>query len=237
VSADVIWHDLECGSYVADLPLWRELARDAAGPVLDVGAGTGRVALDLARAGHHVTALDRDPELLAALAERAAGLPVATLVADAAGFDAGTAAFALVAVPMQTIQLLPDREARAGFFASARRALAPGGLVALAIADALESFEDTEMPLPDTGEADGWRYVSQPTAVRRVEGGMQIERLRHTIAPGGGRTTAEDVVVLAAVGAAELEREGAAAGLRALPGRCVEPTDDHVGSRVVLLRG
>ena len=35
---------------------------------------------------------------------------------------------------MQTIQLLPDAAARAGFFASARRAVAPGGLVALAIA-------------------------------------------------------------------------------------------------------
>jgi len=237
VSADVIWHDIECGSYVADLPLWHELARTAAGPVLDVGAGTGRVALDLARAGHRVTALDRDPELLAVLAERAAGLNVDTLVADAAGFDAGDAAFALVAVPMQTIQLLPDAAARAGFFASARRAVAPGGLVALAIAGDLESFENPEMPVPDTGETDGWRYVSQPTAVRRVDGGTRIERLRHAIAPGGDRTVAEDVVVLAAVSAADLEREGAAAGLRPLPGRYVEPTDDHVGSEVVLLRG
>ena len=63
----VAWHDVECGGYRADLPLWRELARAEAGPVLDVGAGTGRVALDLARAGHSVTALDREPELLDAL--------------------------------------------------------------------------------------------------------------------------------------------------------------------------
>ena len=55
-----VWHDVECGGYAADLPLWRELAAREAGPVLDVGAGTGRVALDLARAGHDVTALDRD---------------------------------------------------------------------------------------------------------------------------------------------------------------------------------
>jgi SAM-dependent methyltransferase len=237
VNAAVIWHDIECGSYAADLPLWRELAREAAGPVLDVGAGTGRVALDLARAGYRVTALDRDPELLAALAERAAGLPVDTLVADAAAFDAGEAAFALVAVPMQTIQLLPDVAARAGFFASARRAVAPGGLVALAITDGLESFENPAMPLPDTGEAGGWRYVSQPTAVRLVEGGMRIERLRTTVAPGGERTSAADVVVLAAVSAAELESEAAAAGLEALAPRYVEPTDEHVGSAVVVLRG
>jgi hypothetical protein len=53
-STEVVWHDLECGAYRADLPLWRELAARArfGSPILDVGAGTGRVALDLARAGH-----------------------------------------------------------------------------------------------------------------------------------------------------------------------------------------
>ena len=56
---DVLWHDIECGSYDLDLPLWRELADREGSPVLDVGAGTGRVALDLARRGHEVVALDR----------------------------------------------------------------------------------------------------------------------------------------------------------------------------------
>ncbi|MDQ6751787.1 MAG: hypothetical protein M3Z33_13685, partial [Actinomycetota bacterium] len=67
---DVRWHDLECGAYSADLPLWLELAAGAGGPVLDVGAGTGRVALELARAGHVVTALDSDAGLLCALRGR-----------------------------------------------------------------------------------------------------------------------------------------------------------------------
>ncbi len=53
----VRWHDLECGGYAIDLELWRELAAQAGGPVLDVGAGTGRVALDLARGG---VAVERD---------------------------------------------------------------------------------------------------------------------------------------------------------------------------------
>ena len=39
----VLWHDLECGRYAQDLPLWRELASEARGPVLDLGAGSGRV--------------------------------------------------------------------------------------------------------------------------------------------------------------------------------------------------
>ena len=69
---NAIWHDLECGGYGEDLALWRALAASAGDPVLEVGAGTGRVALTLARAGHRVTALDNDPELVSELTRRVA---------------------------------------------------------------------------------------------------------------------------------------------------------------------
>ena len=111
LSDPAIWHDLECGSYAADLPLWRALADRTGGPVLDVGAGTGRVALDLARRGHEVIALDCDEGLLEALGPRAEGLPVRTLAADARDF-ALDAPVRLCIVPMQTIQLLGGRRGR-----------------------------------------------------------------------------------------------------------------------------
>src|SRR4051812_12173133 len=95
----VIWHDVECGAYAEDLPLWRELAAAAPGPVLDVGAGTGRVALDLAARGIEMVALDADTELLAALRARAAD--VETVTADARAFDLGPRRFGAVIVPMQ----------------------------------------------------------------------------------------------------------------------------------------
>jgi SAM-dependent methyltransferase len=226
----VIWHDLECGAYTADLPLWHELA--AGGSVLDVGAGTGRVALRLARNGCRVTALDRDPILLSVLSDRAAeaGVEIPTVVADAADFDAGDG-FDLVAVPMQTIQLLPER---AGFFTSARRAVKPGGRVALAITAALEPFEGTQLPDPDVAESGGRRFVSQPTAVRVVESGTQIERLRHVIPPG---TTEHNVIVLAAVTAERIAAEGEAAGLTCEAVLTIPATFEHVGSEVVVLRG
>jgi SAM-dependent methyltransferase len=237
----VDWHDVECGAYRADLPVWRELARSEPGPVLDVGAGAGRVALDLARQGHDVTALDHDPELLAALRERAAlaGLSVPTVVADAAGFDLAGRRFGIVVMPMQTIQLLGGASARAGFLASARRHLAPGGVVALAVAEALEGFEDqaAALPLPDVGERDGWRFLSHPVAIREHGAHVRLERIRQTIAPDGSRSADSDVIELARLSAAGLEAEGEAAGLCPEPSRAIPATDAHVGARLVLLRG
>jgi len=246
---EVVWHDAECGSYAADLPLWRSLAGREPGPVLDVGAGTGRVALDLAAGGHAVTALDRDPVLLAALAgrARARGIEVRVVCADAAALDAlDPAAFGLILVPMQTIQLLEDRPA---FLAATRRRLAPGGLLAAALADALEGFtgsgttgtgaaEDAvALPAPDVAVHAGWRFASQPVAVRQDEGGTTIERIRTTLAPDGARTAEPDAIVLAALNAERLEAEGRAAGLVPEPALRVAATEEHVGSEVVLLRG
>ena len=239
--SDVIWHDIECGGYAADLPLWRELARVEAGPVLDVGAGAGRVALELARQGHDVTALDRDAALLAELAARAhaTGLDVRTELADAAGFELAGAPFGLIVVPMQTIQLLPGRAARAAFLASAREHLASGGLVALALSEVLEAFEvDPAAPVPpDRGERDGWRYLSYPVAIRPRGDVVVLERVRQAIAPDGSASTADDTIELTSLSAPGLEAEGAAAGLRIEPRAYIGETDAHLGSTVVMLRG
>ena len=235
-SEHIVWHDVECGAYDADLDLWLALARTAEGPVLDVGAGTGRVTLRLAAAGCRVTALDRDAELLAALQERAsqAGVDVETVVADAAGF-ALPRRFALIIVPMQTIQLLDDRD---GFFASAARALMPDGLVAAAIADALEVFDEiAPLPPPDRGEADGREFLSQPVAVRELPGSVRIERIRQIVAPDGERTSTDDSVELRSVTEEQLAAEAAPHGLVALPPLEVPPTEEYVGSTVVMLRG
>ena len=238
VSAAVMWHDVECGRYAADLPLWQELAAASPPGVLDVGAATGRVALRLAEAGHVVTALDRDEALLGVLAERAraAGLAIRTVVADAAWFDLAGERFGLIAVPMQTLQLLPDAEARGGFYAGARRTLAPGGLVAVAVTTALESFDaGAPLPLPDVGERDGWQFVSQPVAVRAEAGATRIERVRETIDPSGRRSYERDVVRLAQLPPALVAEEAAEHGLHARELRHVPATEDHVGSEVVVL--
>ncbi len=234
----LLWHDLECGGYVEDLPLWRELAAGVDGPVLDVGAGTGRVTLDLARHGTPHVAHDADGELLAEHARRARGLPVETVAADARDFSLGRR-FGLMVVPMQTVQLLGGAEGRARFLSCARAHLARGGVLAAALADALEAFDDqrTEPPLPDIREIDGTLYASRPVAVRHQGERVAIERIRETVDRAGRRTAEGDVVLLDRVDAAALEAEGRAAGLEPLPRRGVPETHEYVGSQVVLLRG
>jgi SAM-dependent methyltransferase len=235
----VVWHDLECGSYARDLDVWRELAAEHGEPILDVGAGTGRVTLDLARRGHAVTALDCDPALLAALAERAGGVPVETVLGDAREFELGRR-FALIIVPMQTIQLLGGAEGRRRFLRRARQHLASGGAVAVAITDTLELFEVSEgicAPLPDICEIAGVVYSSQPTAVRTDGDGFVLERRRETVSTDGSRLVAEDRIRLDAVTASELQREAGEAGLGAAGVVTVPATADYVGSEVVVFRG
>jgi SAM-dependent methyltransferase len=233
-----IWHDIECGGYSEDLEVWRELARHSGGPVLDVGAGTGRVTLDLARAGYPVTALDVCDELLAALRERAAGLDVTTAVADARSFSLD-AIFPLCIVPMQTIQLLGGLDERARFLACARGHLAPEGRLAIALAEDLEPFDVSEAmlgPLPDVREVDGIVYSSRPTAVRVAGEGFVLERVRETVTVDGRLDVEQDVIGLDRLDSDTLEREGAALGLRACDRIEIPPTDEYVGSTVVVFR-
>jgi len=250
-SPQVIWHDLECGSYRADLPLWRELAAACDGPILDIGAGTGRVALDLARAGHSVTALELDPILLGALGERVGELDVETVCADARLFDLHRRDFGLCLVPMQTIQLLGGPTERGRAFKRAHAHLRPGGLMACAILRRLEPFDCAQGeigPAPETVRVGRAVYLSRPTRVALREECVVIERERRVLGPGaadldrgspgpaGAREPERDVIELDRVSAGELEREAIEAGLAPERAREVAPTEDHVGSTVVVLR-
>jgi SAM-dependent methyltransferase len=175
-------------------------------------------------------ALERDAVLAAELARRAAGLPVEVLCADACSF-ALPAVVALAIVPMQTIHLFADREA---FLRCARRALAPGGLLAVALlGDGVEPFE-LELE-PDAVQIDALRYESTPTALRRDGGAVLLERRRSRIAADGSRTAAIDLIRLAACDGATLAAEARTAGFASLESIVIAPTIEHVGSEIVCL--
>jgi SAM-dependent methyltransferase len=231
----VVWHDVECGAYAADLPLWAELAEASAGPILDLGCGSGRVALYLGRRGHTVTGLDIDAGLVASLAERASELPVDASIGDATDFALGEVAFGLIVAPMQLMQLLDGPEGRQLCLARVAAHLAAGGLAAFAIVESMPAPIDAPPPLPDAREVDGWIYSSLPIDARVESGTIRVRRLRQTVSPEGELEEELYDVGLCEMDAATLESEAAGTGLRAAGRRTIPPTDAHVGSTVVLL--
>ena len=74
-------------------------------------------------------------------------------------------------------------------------------------------------------------------AVRERPGAVQIERIRQIVAPGGHRSSEDDVIVLRTLDAERLAEEAAPHGLTAEEPLAIPPTDEHVGSTVVMLRG
>jgi SAM-dependent methyltransferase len=237
-SEAVIWHDVECAAYDVDLPLWRELAEAAGGPVLDIGAGTGRVALDLAARGHDVAALDSDPDLIAELASRARArqMRVAATTADARSFELGRD-FALAIAPMQVAQLFGGPEGRRAAFTCIRRHVRQGGLFAAALADPFEGIPDDEVmpPMPDIREVDNWVYASRPVAVRIERPHAAIDRLRQSVSPQGDVSEWIATIEVDLVTADEVAAEAERCGFARREPRRVPETDDWVGSTIVML--
>jgi SAM-dependent methyltransferase len=243
-SADpaVVWHDVECGGYGGDLRLWEELASERPGPVLELGAGTGRVALHLARRGHRVVAVERDPSLAAELARRAAaaGLELEVIVADARelSLDRG---FELILAAMQFLQLFLDAGERRALLAACRAHLAPRGLLAAAVIEGVpESILPPEpgdsTPLPDVRELEGVVYSSLPLGVSVGAGVMESRRRRERVTAGGEIDAETHVDRLALLDPARVEAEAESVGLRGHRRVEVAATEAHVGSIVLILR-
>jgi SAM-dependent methyltransferase len=229
------WHDVEHGAYDADLPIWRELAEANGGPILDIGSGTGRVAIDLAARGHEVVALDSAPDLLAILAQRAPH--VTTVTADARDFDLGST-FPLVIAPMQLMQILGGRDERLAMLERVHTHLVPGGTFAAALADPDDAApgEHAEPPLPDMLERDGWVFSSLPVSIERRDGRVVVTRRRLSVSPAGDLEEEMAEIAFDLVSTDEFEEEARAVRLTPAERRIVAETLDHIGSTVVVCR-
>jgi SAM-dependent methyltransferase len=147
-----------------DVGFYVEQARAAGGDVLELGCGTGRVLLPMARAGATVTGLDGSSEMLARCRTKLAAEPEpsrarVTLVAgDATDFDLGRT-FRLVVAPFRILQQLVTVEEQLGCVASVARHLEPGGrfvfdvfnpsFAAMTADRSAEREETPEQPLAD----------------------------------------------------------------------------------------
>ncbi|WP_239395525.1 class I SAM-dependent methyltransferase [Frankia sp. CiP3] len=133
------------GTFLAD-PVQIKVLADLAGdgPAVEIGSGTGRVALPLARVGVPVVGIDASGEMTRQLHRSAVaeGLAVTAVEADAAAFTVADPVPLVYAV-FNTFFLLADRDVQARFLAQAAKALGDGGALVL------ETFVPRPGRLPD----------------------------------------------------------------------------------------
>jgi SAM-dependent methyltransferase len=126
------YYDLELGDYQEDVPLYHNLARRTEMPVLELGVGTGRVAIPLAKSGHSVVGIDSSDAMLAVArrkAGRGRGAPQ-LLLSEMTGFSFDMS-FGLIFCALGGFLHLNSQQGQLDTLGRAREHLAPGGLLAL----------------------------------------------------------------------------------------------------------
>ncbi len=126
--ADV--YDQWASDMTADVPFYVSEAVAVGGPVLEVGVGTGRVAVAIARTGVDVVGIDNSPSMLARAADRVAAAPldgsVELIEADMRDFDLGRE-FPLAILPYRVLAHALTSDEQLATLRAVRRHLSPGG--------------------------------------------------------------------------------------------------------------
>ena len=210
-----------------DAAFYLDMARRTGGPVLELGCGTGRVLLPIARAEIPIVGVDGSRLMLDRCRERLASEApdvqerVELHLMDAAALNLGRR-FPLITAPFRVLQQLTSTEHQLQFLASVVRHLAPGGwfvfdvfnpnFAALA-ADRTRESVDT----PDFVHEDGrtLRRAFRVPRVRWLDQTMETELIYYVTDPGKPTGRFVQALELRWYTLVELEHLLARAGLRA----------------------
>lgn len=146
-------YDLAYGDYVDDIDFYENLARATDGPVLELGVGTGRVAIPLALAGYDVVGTDRSEAMLARARENLAAArlrrgSLELVLADMTAFELGRR-FGFAFIAANTFQHLLTTLDQRACLGSLARHLAPDSLLAISVSSPTSvSWDDAGAPSP-----------------------------------------------------------------------------------------
>lgn len=181
-----------------DVAFYVEAARQAGGPVLEIGCGTGRVLIPTARAGIEIVGLDLSPHMLAVCRSRLAEEPAPVrsrahvTEGDMRSFDLGRA-FRLITIPFRPFQHLTTVEDQLACLAGARRHLVEGGVLIFDLFNpSLDALVNTPIgeeirEEPEFSTPDGRRVIrsSKVKARDRAEQVNQLELIYDVTHPDG----------------------------------------------------
>jgi ubiquinone/menaquinone biosynthesis C-methylase UbiE len=118
-----------------DAAFYRQMAHRAGGPVLELGCGTGRVLLPIARDGIGCVGLDASPAMLEILRAKAPPPNLELVLGRMEQFDFGERRFSLITMPFRAMSHLHDVETQLAALDCIRRHLAPSGVFAFDVFD------------------------------------------------------------------------------------------------------
>jgi SAM-dependent methyltransferase len=154
-----------------DLPFWRRLLVRERAPVLELGCGTGRLIVPLARDGVRMTGIDRSTPMLERARNRARRLPRSRRPRLARGdirhLPFPSACFGVVMAPYGLLQSLIDDADLSSAMTEIARVLRPGGLLGVDLVPDLASWPEYERRVSLTGRAAGGATVTLIESVRR----------------------------------------------------------------------
>ena len=164
------FYDLEYGHKENDLDFYLDMAETFGAPVLEIGVGTGRVALDLSRNGFEVWGIDNSPEMLKAARQKVAELSkeeqarIVLQEADMRDFDLQQN-FPLCVIPFRAFLHNLSMDDQLATLEHIRHHLTPIGFLAL----------DLFVPLYDVMSQTTWRDRVEPHELAEDQSGVAID--------------------------------------------------------------
>lgn len=160
-----------------DVPFWRDIALQTRGPVLELGCGTGRISLPLARAGVSLVGIDRSPAMLERAAKRLAASRrqqgnrrkkrLHLIRGDIRFLPFEPGSFRTVLAPYGILQsLVRDRDLKATLSAVAD-VLAPGGLFGVDLVPDVPNWREYSNRIQLKGKAAGGSHLTLVESVRQ----------------------------------------------------------------------
>ena len=167
----------------ADWEFYLALGEDAPLAVLDMGCGTGGLAVDFAACGHMATGADPAPAMLEIARARPGGEQVHWVESDAAGL-ALNARFDLIVMTGHAFQTLRSNDEIAAALAALRGHLPPGGRLTFETRNgAVRAWESWVADDVDVIELSGHGRVEVAYQTVAVEGPLVTYEIRFRFGP------------------------------------------------------
>lgn len=176
------FYDLSHDELAEDIPFLLSVTEESGGPVLELGCGSGRLLVPLARAGYAVTGIDNSPEMLARARLRLGGEAPevrnrVSLVEGDMAVPAVEGGFGLAFFGYNTFMHLDEARA-ATALRQLKPLLAPGGRLLIDVDNPLllaSAADDPDFVLEDELRDIDGETIRQYTAYESVPGEQAVD--------------------------------------------------------------